>query len=300
MRDDLPESHVKRGRRLNRKPTLLWIDKTVSVKHAELSPAFAESCNIIPWPQNIELRRVIEKGGFEGICFDVDFPDLDTLDLLRTTKAEFPSLPVLMLTTQHSEALAIWAFRAGVMDYLIKPVSRTDLHRSLRILNKAIEFRGRQRARQVPRIPIPIPAEIPFTVQKTEIKLLPAIYYVQQNFRYKIKSEVVSDLCDMSPFRFSRSFHETYGLTFQDYVIRHRVLEACRLLRDPNMNITDVAYAVGFNDGSYFSRTFRRCIGVAPSVYCSQTSDDSDWDIDAEILRNKLNLPGQAALAANG
>ncbi|NNE61928.1 MAG: response regulator transcription factor [Woeseia sp.] len=225
----------------------------------------------------------------------MDYPDQDALDLLRKTKAQFPSIPILMLTTQHSEALAVWAFRAGVIDYLVKPVSRTDLNRSLRILNKVVSCHRTQRSRSVLQISIPIPAEIPFTVQKSDVRLLPAIYYVRRNFRYKIKSEVVADLCDMSPFRFSRSFHETYGITFQDFVIRHRILEACRLLKNPNMNITDVAYAIGFNDASYFSRTFRRCIGVAPSVYSSQFEEGSDWDFDAEFLRTRLKLPSELA-----
>ncbi|NNE61661.1 MAG: response regulator, partial [Woeseia sp.] len=113
-----------------RKPTLLWIDRTVSVKHAELSPLFSEYCDVVPHPRSAELEPALSRGGFDGICFDVDYPDQDALDLLRKTKAQFPSIPILMLTTQHSEALAVWAFRAGVIDYLVKPVSRTDLNRT--------------------------------------------------------------------------------------------------------------------------------------------------------------------------
>ncbi|MBT8079046.1 MAG: response regulator transcription factor [Gammaproteobacteria bacterium] len=257
---------------------------------------FAEFCDVVPCSQATEIEPVIQRGEFDGICFDLDFPDQDGLDALRRTKAQFPAFPIIMLTTQHSESLAIWAFRAGVIDYLVKPVSRTDLHRSLRILSKAVESQRQQQARSPLKIPIPIPAEIPFSVQQSDVKLLPAIYYVRRNYRFKIKSEVVADLCGMSPFRFSRSFHETYSITFQDFVIRQRVLEACRLLKNPNMNITDVAYAVGFNDASYFSRTFRRCIGVAPSVYCSQYQDGTDWNFDAEMLRARLKLPHELAM----
>jgi len=101
----------------------------------------------------------------------------------------------------------------------------------------------------------------------------------------------VSTLCDMSPFRFSRSFHETYGLTFQDYVMRYRILESCRLLKNPSTNITDVAYAIGFNDASYFSRTFRRYVGTSPSNYCSEYRDEPDDSQDSTYLRALLNLP---------
>ena len=131
-----------------------------------------------------------------------------------------------------------------------------------------------------------------------DVRLLPALYYVKQNFRFKVRNEVVSKLCDMSPFRFSRSFRETYGITFQDYVMRFRILESCRQLQDPNSNITDVAYAVGFNDASYFSRTFRRYIGMTPSIYSSTCEDEAADAPDTQLLRAILNLPDDRA--ANG
>jgi AraC-like DNA-binding protein len=70
----------------------------------------------------------------------------------------------------------------------------------------------------------------------------------------------------MSPFRFSREFKKTFGKTFRDYLIDYRLKEACRLLENPAATITDVTYAVGFNDPSYFSRVFKQRFGVTPSL----------------------------------
>ena len=95
----------------------------------------------------------------------------------------------------------------------------------------------------------------------------------------------------MSPFRFSRSFRETYGIKFQDYVVRYRILESCRLLKSPSTNVTDVAYAVGFNDASYFSRTFRRYVGMTPSYYCTEQRDGPDSLLDTAYMRALLSLP---------
>lgn len=281
---------------LKRKPTLLWVDLTMSVRHAELSPVFTEACEIKTCPLIGELNDTISQGRINGVCFDFDYPDQSSLNLVRKTKARFPGLPLLVVTLQHSESLAVWAFRTGVIDYLVKPVSRTELHRSLRILSLASEFRASQPSRELVDNLAPIPPEIPAAIQKTDVKLLPAIYYVKRNFQYKIKSEFVADLCELSPFRFSRLFRETYGLTFQDYVIRYRILEACRLLMNPSMNVTDVAYAVGFNDASYFSRTFRRCVGVVPSSYCAEVQIDPDPATDLMLLRTKLRLPDEGMI----
>ena len=77
--------------------------------------------------------------------------------------------------------------------------------------------------------------------------------------------------------------------------MRYRILESSRLLQDPNSNITDVAYAVGFNDASYFSRTFRRYIGMTPSNYLSACEDAVVGAPDPNFLRAVLNLPDDRA-----
>jgi AraC-like DNA-binding protein len=119
---------------------------------------------------------------------------------------------------------------------------------------------------------------------------MPAIYFVKQKFREKIRSEEVAAACEMSAFRFSRAFHETFGLTFRDYVLRYRILEACRLLRHPDGNVTKVAYSVGFNDASYFSRAFRRFIGTSPSAY-NLEFDTESAALDLSGIRLMLKLP---------
>ncbi len=55
-------------------------------------------------------------------------------------------------------------------------------------------------------------------------------------------------------------------MTFRDYVVAYRLREACRLLENPTTSVSDVAYAVGFNDASYFSRMFKQRVGLAPSL----------------------------------
>ena len=123
-----------------------------------------------------------------------------------------------------------------------------------------------------------------------DVALLPAIYFVKQKFREKIRSDEVAQACGMNTFRFSRAFHATFGLTFQDYVLRYRILESCRLLRHPDACITKVAYSVGFNDASYFSRVFRRFVGTSPSAYSTEfESDDSELHLNS--IRSMLRLP---------
>jgi hypothetical protein len=73
----------------------------------------------------------------------------------------------------------------------------------------------------------------------------------------------------MNPFRFSRCFKKETGFTFQEYLVRLRIKEALRLLDNPNASITDISFTVGFNDTSYFSRTFKKYLNHSPSEFRS-------------------------------
>ena len=273
-----------------RKPVLLWVDLTISSRHAELPDVFTEPCDIRICSKPNELFEEIEKGGINGVCFDMDYPDRRGLELLRKTKTAFPSLPVLFVTLQHSESLAIWAFRSRVLDYLVKPVSKREFQRPLQALRRMSDVSPSQSGRKPLDFSAAIPPEVPHKTRVDDIALMPAIYFVKQKFRDKIRSEEVAESCGMSTFRFSRAFHETFGLTFQDYLLRYRILEACRLLRHPDANVTKVAYSVGFNDASYFSRAFRRYMGTSPSSYATEFQPDQS-ELDISSIRLMLKLP---------
>lgn len=273
-----------------RNPVLLWVDLTVSSRHAELPDVFTESCDIRICSNPNLLFEDIEKGGINGVCFDIDYPDRHGLELLQKTKSSFPSLPVLFITLQHSEALAVWAFRSRVLDYLVKPIARRELQRSLQALRRMSDVCPTQRGRKPLDFLADIPPEVPHRSRVNDVSLMPAVYFVKQKFRERIRSEDVAAACEMSTFRFSRAFHETFGLTFQDYVLRYRILEACRLLRHPEASVTKVAYSVGFNDASYFSRAFRRFIGTSPSAYHAEFEVEES-ELDMSSIRLMLKLP---------
>lgn len=94
-----------------------------------------------------------------------------------------------------------------------------------------------------------------------------AIRFVTDHYHEKFPASAVASHCGLSRFQFSRAFHATFGITFREYLLRYRVRAACQRLRARPASVTAVAYAVGFHDGSYFARMFRRYIGMLPSQY---------------------------------
>jgi len=66
---------------------------------------------------------------------------------------------------------------------------------------------------------------------------------------------------------FCRMFKAATGMTFSEYVARCHVDRARELLHDPNMRVTDVAFAAGFQSIPHFNHTFKRYTGLSPNGY---------------------------------
>jgi AraC-like DNA-binding protein len=94
-----------------------------------------------------------------------------------------------------------------------------------------------------------------------------AIAFVASHYPDKFPASAVATHCGLSRFQFSRAFHATFRITFREYLLRYRVRAACQALTQDHDSVTAIAYAVGFHDGSYFARMFRRYIGMLPSQY---------------------------------
>jgi YesN/AraC family two-component response regulator len=247
------------------KIALLWADLTRSVREAEPPSTFRELCDIRIHRDVEPLRDALPREVPDAICFEFDYPDRTGLQQVQETKHALPQIPMIMVTLQHSESLAVWAFRTRLWDYLVKPVARPELQRCVNGLLRLRDLKGAQGTRAISTPHEQLPQDTPAPPPETVTRLMPAINYVEKHFREKIHSEKVANLCAMSTFHFSRTFKETYAIGFREYLMRYRMQEACRLLENPRVSVTDVCYAVGFNDHSYFTRMFKRSFGVLPS-----------------------------------
>ena len=66
-----------------------------------------------------------------------------------------------------------------------------------------------------------------------------------------------------------RKLKQAMGITPQDLLREARIKRACQLLRQTDKNVSEVAYACGFSDPKYFSRSFKQSTGMSPTEYKS-------------------------------
>lgn len=94
-----------------------------------------------------------------------------------------------------------------------------------------------------------------------------AINYIKQNYMKKITLEEVASHVYLSPSYFSKVFKDEMECNFNTYVNQVRIEMSKQLLFNDSINLVDISNLVGYEDQSYFSKVFKRIVGVSPGKY---------------------------------
>jgi AraC-like DNA-binding protein len=250
---------------------LLWIRVLHHECECPVSRAIAQEYFAVEVCFNIgSAQAAVQRFAPQVACWEFEEAQAPALRAMKYFKLANASLPLLMLTAQHSEALAVWAFRARVWNFLIKPVATSELRANFSTLAQLVrDNNGPSRAVRCVGALLPGDVASGMTVPRVR-SLQTAVTQVECQYAEKLRQAAVAANCGMSTSSFSRAFKAEYGLTFSDYLMRFRIGRACRLLRQGSHGATATGLAVGFEDASHFARAFRKLVGTSPSSYQRQ------------------------------
>jgi AraC-like DNA-binding protein len=91
--------------------------------------------------------------------------------------------------------------------------------------------------------------------------------YMIENYTKTFQIKDLAQMAGMSPSHFRMLFKKHTGQTVIQYQNLLKINKACDLLQSGVCNITEAAYSVGYNDIYYFSRLFKKTVGVSPLAY---------------------------------
>ncbi|MBI9011324.1 MAG: response regulator [Clostridiales bacterium] len=103
--------------------------------------------------------------------------------------------------------------------------------------------------------------------QKASQVVTDAIDYIKNHYSDDIRLKDVAEEVSISPHYFSKIFKDEMGLNFIDYLTDHRLNKAKVMLKENNESIKNIAYSIGYNDPNYFSRLFKKIVGMTPKEY---------------------------------
>lgn len=94
-----------------------------------------------------------------------------------------------------------------------------------------------------------------------------AILYIENHYNKDISLDDVSREVDISPYYFSRLFKEETKENFIEYLTKLRIKKAKELLKKKELSMKHICMQVGFGTPNYFSRIFKKYVGVTPTEY---------------------------------
>ncbi len=205
------------------------------------------------------------------IISDVMMPEKDGYEVCATLKNDERTshIPIILLTARATQADKIAGLKTGADAYLMKPFNKEELFVRL---EKLLELRRELQKRYAKIIGGGSESE-PRRPEVAEPTL-------EDIFLQKLRKTILENLDDpdlgaeqlsrallLSPSQFYRKLAALTGAPPNAFIRKIRLFRAKELLETTGMNISEVAYAVGFNDPNYFSRAFHQEFGKPPSVY---------------------------------
>jgi YesN/AraC family two-component response regulator len=187
---------------------------------------------------------------------DYVLPDGNGLSLVPTMLSRKPSLPVILMTAYSHEAVILKALRAGVRDYIRKPFAVADLR--MRVSDILGENTLNEHNEQT---------EIRKVKSRREFIMDSMSHYIEEHYMKDLTLHSLASMAGMDKFSFSRAFKDRNGESFVACLNRVRIKRAAELMKNNDLNITDIALYVGYGSVEHFSRIFRATFGAGPREY---------------------------------
>ncbi|NVK22462.1 MAG: AraC family transcriptional regulator [Kangiellaceae bacterium] len=94
-----------------------------------------------------------------------------------------------------------------------------------------------------------------------------ALIFAEENLAQSPSITQMADIAKMSPYQLDRRMKLVFGLTTGKWLLKTKITKASQLLIESNQSILDIAFAVGYNDQSAFTRQFRKATGLTPTEF---------------------------------
>ncbi len=198
------------------------------------------------------------------IC-DINLVDKDGYEISKELKKDLRSshIPIIILTAQSNKESVLKGLQSGVDQYLTKPFSLAILKQSISSLLFNREKLRYYYTNNIYRIE----PESKFGNQEQTFitKMNTIIMTNVENPKFSV--EELAEKLGVSRVQLYRKVKAIIGINISDHINNVKLEKAAELLKSNNMNISEIAYSLGFSSPNYFSTAFKNKFGVSPKEY---------------------------------
>lgn len=260
--DEVEEIEGLEGK--NTKPVLLFVDDNKDLCEF-IEDSLNEEYTIITANDGQEALELLQKHDVTIIVSDVMMPVISGTELCKQVKTNihWSHIPVILLTARTAEEFQLEGLELGADDYITKPFN-FDLLR-LRI-RKFIEWTERSHHTFSQKLDVS-PAEI--TITSLDEKLMEkAIKVVEEHMGdAEFSVESLGESLGLSRGHLYKKLKVITGKGPSEFIRIIRLKRGRQLLEKSQLQISEIAYEVGFNSPKIFTKYFREEFGILPSEY---------------------------------
>ena len=218
-------------------------------------------------PNGKEGLKMLLTGKYDLVVSDVMMPEMDGITMLKKIKGNtnISDIPVILLTSKGEVENRLEGLRRGADAFLAKPFSMEELHILIdNLVDNVRRLRGKYthaqgQAEKIENI------EVKGNNDVLMDRIMKCINANLDNPDFNVE-RLTEEVC-ISRAQLHRKMKEIAGVSTGEFIRNLRLQQAARLIEEGKVNITQVAYAVGFNNQTHFSTVFKKHFGMTPTEY---------------------------------
>ena len=268
LQEDGTKTTESTGKRTqaNRNFNILIVDDDAEIAHyikTELSDwyRFEHASN------GKEGLKMLLTGKYDLVISDVMMPEMDGVTMLKKIKgnSNVSDIPVILLTSKSEVENRLEGLRKGADAFLAKPFNMEELHILIdNLVDNVRRIRGKYSDAQGQKAKIE-----QIQVKGNNDALMERVMkYMNEHLADPdLNVEKLTEDVGISRAQLHRKLKEIAGVSAGEFIRNLRLEQAARLIEEGQINITQVAYSVGFSNQTHFSTVFKKHYGMSPSEY---------------------------------
>lgn len=215
-----------------------------------------------------EALTMMEEKSYDLIISDIMMPGIDGITFTKKIKADlnYSHIPVILLSAKTENAAKVEGLLSGADVFIEKPFSTSYLKAQISSLieNRKVMLDAFNRS--------PLASYSTLVTNKSDELFLSNLNEeIEKHLSDETFSvESLTDILSISRSNLQRKLKSISGVTPGDYLRNYRLKRACKLLLETDMRINEVAFFVGFNSASYFTKAFFKCYQMSPKEFINK------------------------------
>lgn len=262
---DESESFISLDKKIEKDLPILLVVEDNDDLRSYVTSLFEQNFQVLTARDGREGFKTAQKNIPDIIITDLMMPGDDGFKLTKNCKTEDTTshIPIIMLTAKSGDENQLIGLETGADAYITKPFHTEILKQKVRNLLETQKKLQERFSKEV----ILTPKDI--AISSYDQRFLENLQEVMDSHLIEsdFSAEKFALALGMSRMQLHRKLKALTGLSTTEFIRSQRLKLAAQLLKESDVNVSEVGYTVGFNNHSYFTKCFKEQFGVSPTTY---------------------------------